>query len=271
MQYPHEYSHSLLLDLILVRNCIDIWWYMPLVIPGIILISGMPKFHQKGLSTWGKPKIASWANQTWFPWFTWWKSTMKTSFSRGFPEFFFFICPCHGGSIFFSIFFGKLGRFKPWQTMSFFFHSWNIANSMSMSMSTTAIRLRKKAKFGAVRVVMGVAQSIAGWFTPKKATGKLRKQHRIARYTIRFLEHKSCTSCTSWVSQPVSVPFMSTIFHPSSFLVVVSLSKFNPLIPNVFHPCSITFCPYLTWWFIPLSKWVITLVINGISGGNVHL
>ena len=26
-----------------------------------------------------------------------------------------------------------------------------------------------------------------------------------------------------------------------------------------------------TWWFIPLSKWVITLVINGISGGNVHL
>ena len=24
------------------------------------------------------------------------------------------------------------------------------------------------------------------------------------------------------------------------------------------------------WWFIPLSKWVITLVINGISGGNVH-
>ena len=23
---------------------------------------------------------------------------------------------------------------------------------------------------------------------------------------------------------------------------------------------------FLTWWFIPLSKWVITLVINGISG-----
>ena len=23
---------------------------------------------------------------------------------------------------------------------------------------------------------------------------------------------------------------------------------------------------YTTWWFIPLSKWVITLVINGISG-----
>ena len=26
-----------------------------------------------------------------------------------------------------------------------------------------------------------------------------------------------------------------------------------------------------TWWLIPLNKWVITLVINGISGGNVHL
>ena len=28
---------------------------------------------------------------------------------------------------------------------------------------------------------------------------------------------------------------------------------------------------YHTWWLIPVSKWVITLVINGISGGNVHL
>ena len=26
-----------------------------------------------------------------------------------------------------------------------------------------------------------------------------------------------------------------------------------------------------TWWLIPLSRWVTTLVINGISGGNVHL
>ena len=26
-----------------------------------------------------------------------------------------------------------------------------------------------------------------------------------------------------------------------------------------------------TWWLIPLSKWVTTMVINGISGGNVHL
>ena len=26
-----------------------------------------------------------------------------------------------------------------------------------------------------------------------------------------------------------------------------------------------------TCWFIPLSKWLITQVINGISGGNVHL
>ena len=26
------------------------------------------------------------------------------------------------------------------------------------------------------------------------------------------------------------------------------------------------FSVYVTWWLIPVSKWVITLVINGISG-----
>ena len=35
---------------------------------------------------------------------------------------------------------------------------------------------------------------------------------------------------------------------------------------NTYHPIS-DFCWLYTWWFIPLSKWVITPVINGL----IHL
>ena len=37
---------------------------------------------------------------------------------------------------------------------------------------------------------------------------------------------------------------------------------------EVFQSGKIHYLGKPTWWFIPLSKWVITLVINGISGGQ---
>ena len=41
--------------------------------------------------------------------------------------------------------------------------------------------------------------------------------------------------------------------HMLTYSIIVRLSS-NPVVKNN------------TWWFIPLNKWVLTLVINGISG-----
>ena len=42
-------------------------------------------------------------------------------------------------------------------------------------------------------------------------------------------------------------------------------TKTPVMLPSIYHTYG-SVMGYTTWWFIPLSKWVITLVINGISG-----
>ena len=63
------------------------------------------------------------------------------------------------------------------------------------------------------------------------------------------------------------IPFVDKHLRSDQWTVVNSLQssqRMNSLVPK----CDIA---KYTWWLIPLSKWVTTLVINGISGGNVHL
>ena len=35
--------------------------------------------------------------------------------------------------------------------------------------------------------------------------------------------------------------------------------------------CSAKYFIYFSWWLIPLSKWIITPIINGISVGLIHI
>ena len=66
-----------------------------------------------------------------------------------------------------------------------------------------------------------------------------------------------------------SIPF-NPIIH--SNLISCQSPSIHPIrSPMIHQPTNQPTNQLTTWWFIPLSKWIITLVINGISGGNVHL
>ena len=64
--------------------------------------------------------------------------------------------------------------------------------------------------------------------------------------SIMHQQKMLATSCVKYllILSDISWPIFDTLPIPEKFLV--------------------------TWWFIPISKWIITLVINGISVGNVH-
>ena len=49
----------------------------------------------------------------------------------------------------------------------------------------------------------------------------------------------------------------------SSWLNITAVDAVQP-----FRMMNVSWCIYSTWWLIPLSKWVITPVINGISRVN---
>ena len=58
------------------------------------------------------------------------------------------------------------------------------------------------------------------------------------------------------------------VAQPDIFSGVVNQQIFSSQFNFGFSliPCNANSQMGSTWWFIPLSKWVITLVINGISG-----